>query len=71
MSDTASIYVHLDWHIGHYVKIIMDEVFGEDKFLNEIIWCYAGNPKFECNNIIFQKTRCNLFIYKIQIRLYF
>lgn len=40
MSDTASIYVHLDWHIGHYVKILLDEIFGEDKFLNEIIWCY-------------------------------
>ena len=38
MSDTASIYVHLDWHIGHYVKILMDEIFGEDNFRNEIIW---------------------------------
>ncbi|HDK42672.1 MAG TPA: site-specific DNA-methyltransferase, partial [Candidatus Pacearchaeota archaeon] len=38
MSDTASIYIHLDWHIGHYVKILMDEVFGEDNFVNEIIW---------------------------------
>jgi adenine-specific DNA-methyltransferase len=37
MSDTASIYVHLDWHIGHYVKILMDEVFGEDNFRNEIV----------------------------------
>lgn len=42
MSDTASIYVHLDWHIGHYVKILMDEIFGEDNFRNEIIWCYSG-----------------------------
>ena len=40
MSDTASIYVHLDWHIGHYVKILMDEIFGEDKFRNEIVWGY-------------------------------
>jgi len=38
MSETASIYVHLDWHIGHYVKILMDEIFGEDNFVNEIIW---------------------------------
>ena len=38
MSETASIYVHLDWHIGHYVKILMDEIFGEDNFRNEIIW---------------------------------
>lgn len=38
MSDEASIYVHLDWHIGHYVKILLDEVFGEDNFVNEIVW---------------------------------
>ena len=38
MSETASIYVHLDWHIGHYVKILLDEIFGEDNFKNEIIW---------------------------------
>lgn len=38
MSETASIYVHLDWHIGHYVKILMDEIFGEDNFQAEIVW---------------------------------
>ena len=38
MSENASIYVHLDWHIGHYVKILMDEIFGEDNFVNEITW---------------------------------
>lgn len=42
MSETASIYVHLDYHTGHYVKILMDEVFGEDRFRNEIVWCYNG-----------------------------
>ena len=43
MSETASIYVHLDWHIGHYVKILMDEIFGEENFINEIIWHFADN----------------------------
>ncbi|PIT82955.1 site-specific DNA-methyltransferase [Limnohabitans sp. 15K] len=38
LADTGSIYVHLDWHVGHYVKIVMDEVFGKDNFRNEIIW---------------------------------
>ena len=49
MSETATIYVHLDWHIGHYVKILMDEIFGEDRFRNEIAWCYSGGgiPKHE------------------------
>lgn len=38
MSERASIYVHLDYHIGHYVKILMDEIFGEENFRNEIVW---------------------------------
>ncbi|MCC5815803.1 MAG: site-specific DNA-methyltransferase [Leptospira sp.] len=42
MSENASIYVHLDYHVGHYVKIIMDEVFGESNFINEIIWKRRG-----------------------------
>lgn len=38
LTDDGSIYVHLDWHVFHYAKPIMDEVFGADNFLNEIIW---------------------------------
>lgn len=38
MSENASIYVHLDDHIGHYVKILMDEIFGEGNFRNDISW---------------------------------
>ena len=42
MAEDAAIYVHLDWHIGHYVKVMLDEIFGEDNFVNEIVWCYTG-----------------------------
>ena len=38
MSDKASIYIELDNHIGHYAKVLMDEIFGEDHFINEIVW---------------------------------
>lgn len=38
MSETASIYVHLDYHIGHYVKILLDEIMGEGSFRSEIVW---------------------------------
>ena len=38
LSEQGSIYVHLDWHVGHYVKVIMDEIFGKDNFCNQIIW---------------------------------
>ncbi|MEJ7662629.1 MAG: site-specific DNA-methyltransferase [Hymenobacter sp.] len=38
LTEDGSIYVHLDHHVGHYAKIILDEVFGFDNFVNEIIW---------------------------------
>jgi adenine-specific DNA-methyltransferase len=38
LSNRGSIYVHLDWHIGDYVKIALDDIFGKDSFLNEVIW---------------------------------
>ena len=38
LSDKGSIYVHLDWHVSHYVKIALDEIFGRDSFLNDITW---------------------------------
>ena len=38
LNETGSIYVHLDWHVEHYVKIVMDEVFGKSSFRNEVIW---------------------------------
>ncbi|MBO7575969.1 MAG: site-specific DNA-methyltransferase [Bacteroidales bacterium] len=45
LSDHGSIYVHIDWHVGHYVKVLMDEVFGKDNLVNEIIWCYSQGAK--------------------------
>ena len=43
LSDKGSIYVHIDWHVGHYVKAIMDDIFGNDNFRNEIIWKRSQN----------------------------
>ena len=42
LSDNGTIYVHIDWHVGHYIKIMMDEIFGKDKLMNEIVWCYKS-----------------------------
>ena len=42
LSDKGSIYVHLDWHVGHYVKLLMDEIFGKNRMRNEIIWYYKN-----------------------------
>ncbi len=40
LSDKGSIYVHIDWHVGHYVKILLDDIFGKNNLVNEIIWKY-------------------------------
>lgn len=42
LADNGSIFVHLDWHKAHYVKVLLDEIFGEGNFVNEIVWKYAG-----------------------------
>lgn len=42
LSERGSIFVHLDHHVGHYVKILCDDLFGKESFRNEIIWCYSG-----------------------------
>ena len=46
MSNTASIFVHLDFNVSHYVKVLMDEIFGEENFKNDIIWFYENKPQF-------------------------
>ena len=45
LAETGSIYVHMDWHMGHYVKIMMDEIFGKENFRNSITWVKSTNPK--------------------------
>lgn len=62
MSDTASIYVHLDRNIGHYAKIIMDEVFGEHNFINEIIWYYR---RWNIEGKTYAANHDNIFYYAL------
>ena len=73
MSDEASIYVHLDYHIGHYVKILLDEIFGESNFRNEIIWHYtnkmsgSSDPNdFVCeHDTIFRYSKTSEYLYHV------
>ena len=54
LADSGAVYVHLDWHVGHYVKLVLDEVFGKSNFKREIVWD-RGNPsggKAAANNWI-------------------
>lgn len=61
MSENASIYVHLDYHIGHYVKILLDEIFGEDNFRNEIIWHYYNKMQGNVNR--FASNHDTIYLY--------
>lgn len=61
MSESASIYVHLDYHIGHYVKILMDEIFGEDNFRNEIVWHYYNKMQGNVNR--FASNHDTIYVY--------
>ena len=42
LSESGSIYIHLDWHVVHYIKLLMDELFGIENFRNEIVWMYPA-----------------------------
>ncbi|HWQ75486.1 MAG TPA: site-specific DNA-methyltransferase [Syntrophomonas sp.] len=42
LDDAGSIFVHVDWHVSHYVHLLLDEIFGAENFINEIAWCYSG-----------------------------
>lgn len=47
LSEKGGIYVHVDWHIGHSLKLILDEIFEKQNYINEIIWLYntGGIPE--------------------------
>lgn len=68
LADTGSIYVHLDWHVGHYVKIVMDEVFGKRNFVNEIVWHYITTPAPET---YFAQQHDTLMLYSKSSTYYF
>ena len=61
LADTGSIYVHLDWHVGHYVKLVADDIFGKDNFVNEIIWHYPD--KLPSGTISLPKNHDVIFFY--------
>ena len=47
LKPTGSLYLHCDWHASHYLKVMLDEIFGYSNFQNEIVWCYrlGGRPR--------------------------
>lgn len=60
LSERGSIYVHIDWHIGAYVKVMLDDIFGKENFRNEIIWHYR---RWTANSSSFQKMHDTILYY--------
>lgn len=68
LADDGSIYVHMDQKMGHYVKVILDEIFGKNNFRNEIIWSYSGGqpPKDDFprkHDVIFRYTKSSNYTF--------
>ena len=61
LADSGSIYVHLDWHVGHYVKLVMDEVFGKDCFQNDITWIRTASHNDTTGK--YGRTKDSIFFY--------
>jgi DNA modification methylase len=61
LAENGSIYVHVDWHISAYLKVALDDIFGKDKFVNELIWCYTGPTNQKRN---FPRKHDDIFYYR-------
>lgn len=64
LADTGSIYVHLDWHVGQYAKVVMDEVFDASNFTNEVLWCYRERG---ISKTFWNKKHDNIYYYNKNI----
>ena len=68
LSDEGCFWVHLDWHVVHYVKILLDEIFGEGNFVNEVIWNYKSGGTGKRN---FSRKHDTLLFYSKSRKYYF
>lgn len=60
LAESGTLFVHCDWHVGHYLKVLLDEVFGKERFLNEVVWHYRRWPT---KSPLFQRSHDTLFWY--------
>ncbi len=69
LSDSGSIYIHIGWHVNHYLKIVLDDIFGKENFRNEIVWYYSNKmsrsskefPKAKDSLLFYTKSANNIF----------
>lgn len=75
LSDKGNIFVHVDWHVSHYVRLLLDQIFGSERFNNEIIWCYSGGTGSKRHfhrkhDSIFWYSKSSDYIFNPQYRPY-
>ncbi|MHA1684666.1 MAG: site-specific DNA-methyltransferase [Promethearchaeota archaeon] len=71
LSETGNIFVHVDWHAGHYIKVLLDGIFGWKNLRNEIIWHYGGPSPVKTSfprkhDVIFFYSKSGKFYFKPQ-----
>lgn len=71
LADDGSIYVHLDWKKGHYIKAIMDEIYGEHNFRREVIWSIETSSGFKAQANSWIRGHDNLLWYAKSENFYF
>lgn len=68
LSDKGSIYVHVDYRTAGYIKLMMDEIYSPERFLNEVIWCYGSMQKSKNN---WNRKHDNILVYTKTDKWYF
>ncbi len=61
LSKTGLIFIHSDWHANHYIRLILDEIFGEKRFVNNIIWYYYN--KFSAGKKNLPRAHDTILVY--------
>lgn len=69
LSERGTIYVHCDYHKSHHMRLVLDEVFGPDRYINEIIWKKTTAPKAQSNQ--FSNIHDTIFVYSKNIEFIF
>ncbi|MBR4411200.1 MAG: site-specific DNA-methyltransferase, partial [Firmicutes bacterium] len=68
LADQGTVWVHLDWHAVHYVRLLMDEIFGADHFVNEIVWTYKSGGASKKH---FARKHDTILVYSKSKKYYF
>ncbi|MFX1313204.1 MAG: DNA methyltransferase, partial [Promethearchaeota archaeon] len=61
LSKSGLLFIHLDWHASHYIRLILDEIFGENRFVNNIVWYYYN--KYSAGKKNLPRAHDNILVY--------